>query len=135
MTDRQRLYYTPRGVEIDLDKVEQWASIGMTIENMAALCGIGRRTLYDFREENAQFAHDFDLAIESGKAQGVEAVANKLIELCLEGHPASIQYFLERKGGFQKTENLNQNVTGELAVTQITRRIIKPKPDADGTGD
>lgn len=127
-----RKYYTPRGAEIDLDKVEEWASRGLSIENMAALCGIGRRTLYDLREENAQFAQDFDLAVESGKAQGVEAVANKLMELCLEGHPQSIQYFLERKGGFQKTENLNQSVSGEIAVTQITRRIIKPLPDGTG---
>lgn len=126
-----RKYYTPRGVEIDLDKVEEWASRGLSIENMAALCGIDRRTLFNLREGNSQFSQDFDLAVESGKAQGVEVVANKLMELCLEGHPQSIQYFLERKGGFQKTENLNQNVTGELAVTQITRRIVKA---GDGTG-
>ncbi len=133
MADRQRLYYTPRGVEIDLDKVEQWSSRGLSIENMAALCGIDRRTLYNLREDNSQFSQDFDLAMESGRAQGVEAVANKLLELCLEGHPQSIQYFLERKGGFQKTENINATVNS--TVTQITRRIISPKQDSNGTGD
>ena len=120
-----RKYYTPRGAEIDLDKVEEWASRGLSIENMAALCGIGRRTLYDLREEDAQFAQDFDLAVESGKAQGVEVVANKLMELCLEGHPQSIQYFLERKGGFQKTENLNHTSSdGSMSPKESSAAVL-----------
>lgn len=100
-----RLFYTKRGKEIDLDKVELWASRHLTIENMAALMGMNRATIYELAEENQQFQQNFYAAIESGKAQGVEMVANKLLELCQEGHPQSIYFFLERKGGFAKTDN------------------------------
>lgn len=108
----ERIYYTKRGKPIDLDKVEQWASRHLSIENMAALMGISRTSIYDMIEEDAQFEQDFYDAIESGKAQGVEMVTNKLLELCEEGHPQSIYFFLERKGGFTKTETVKNEHTG-----------------------
>lgn len=112
MADNNRIYSTPRGAKIDLDKVEEWASRGLSIENMAALCGIERSTLYNLKESNPQFGQEFELAVESGKAMAIEAVANKLLELCLEGHPQSIQYFLERKGGFGKVDTVENKHSG-----------------------
>jgi len=105
-------YYTKRGKPIDLNKIEEWASRHLSIENMAALSGISRGSIYEMIEENKQFEQDFYEAIESGKAQSVQMVTNKLLELCEEGHPQSIQYFLERKGGWTKTETIKQEVTG-----------------------
>lgn len=100
--ENTKLFYTKRGKEIDLNKVEMWASRHLTIENMAALMGISKTSLYEMLEENELFGLNFYTAIESGKAQGVEMVTNKLFELCEEGHPQSIYFFLERKGGYSK---------------------------------
>lgn len=126
-------YYTKRGKEIDLNKVEAWASRHLSIENMAALIGISRTALYEFIEESEQFGQDFYSAIESGKAQGVEMVTNKLLELCEEGHPQSIYFFLERKGGFTKTETVKNEITGAngtaLQPPVFNFNPIKPKND------
>lgn len=107
-----RLYYSKRGKEIDLDKVEFWASRHLSIENMAALMGIGRTLIYEMMNENEQFKQDFEAAIESGKAKTVEMATNKLLELVEEGHPQSIQYYLERRGGWTKTETIKNEHTG-----------------------
>lgn len=125
-----RLFYTKRGKEIDLDKVELWASRHLTIENMAALMGMNRATIYELAEENQQFQHNFYAAIESGKAQGVEMVTNKLLELCEEGHPQSIYFFLERKGGFNKVDTVENKHSGSVDVNTITRRVIDPKDES-----
>lgn len=118
MTDKiddenTRLFYTKRGKEIDLDKVELWASRHLSIENMAALMGMNRATLYELMEENRQFQQNFYDAIESGKAQAAQIVTNKLLELCEEGHPQSIYFYLERKGGWIKTETIKNELTGK----------------------
>lgn len=118
MTDKiddenTRLFYTKRGKEIDLDKVELWASRHLSIENMAALMGMNRATLYELMEENQQFQQNFYDAIESGKAQAAQIVTNKLLELCEEGHPQSIYFYLERKGGWIKTETIKNELTGK----------------------
>jgi hypothetical protein len=111
--ENTKLFYTKRGKKIDLNKVVLWASRHLTIENMAALIGISKTSLYETIEENEQFGLNFYAAIESGKAQGVEMVTNKLLELCEEGHPQSIYFFLERKGGFNKVDTVKNEITGK----------------------
>ena len=128
------VYYTKRGKPIDLNKVELWASRHLSIENMSALMGMSRTGLYETLEENEQFAHDFYSAIESGKAKGVEMVTNKLLELCEEGHPQSIYFFLERKGGFTKTETIKNEHTGKdgesLAAPIFNIAGVAPKNES-----
>ena len=105
-------YYTKRGKPINLNMVEYWASRHLSIENMAALLKMNRATLYELMEDDQQFQQDFYEAIESGKAQAARTVTNKLLELCEEGHPQSIYFYLERKGGWTKTETVKNEHTG-----------------------
>jgi hypothetical protein len=131
--ENTRLFYTKRGKEIDLDKVEMWASRHLSIENMAALMGIGRTSLYETIEENEQFGQKFYDAIESGKAQTLEMATNKLLELVEEGHPQSINFYLERRGGWHKTETIKNEHTGKdgtaLQPPVFNFQPVKPKDD------
>lgn len=137
MTDKiddenTRLFFTKRGKEIDLDKVEMWASRHLSIENMAALIGISRGSIYEMFEENKQFEQNFYAAIESGKAQGVEMVTNKLLELCEEGHPQSIYFFLERKGGYSKPEPTKQEEPKtETQKQEIQITVVDARKNAE----
>jgi predicted DNA-binding protein YlxM (UPF0122 family) len=106
-------YHTKRGKPINLNMVEYWASRHLSIENMAALLKISRGSIYELIDENKQFEQDFYDAIESGKAQAAQIVTNKLLELCEEGHPQSIYFYLERKGGWTKTETVKNEHTGK----------------------
>lgn len=106
-------YHTKRGKPINLNMVEYWASRHLSIENMAALLKISRGSIYELIDENKQFEQDFYDAIESGKAQAAQIVTNKLLELCEEGHPQSIYFYLERKGGWIKTETIKNELTGK----------------------
>lgn len=110
-------YHTKRGKPINLNMVEYWASRHLSIENMAALLKMNRATLYELMEEDQQFQQDFYEAIESGKAQAAQIVTNKLLELCEEGHPQSIYFYLERKGGWTKTETVKNEHTGKDGAT------------------
>lgn len=131
--ENTRLFYTKRGKEIDLNKVELWASRHLSIENMAALMGMNRATLYELIEENQQFQQNFYAAIESGKAKVLEMATNKLLELVEEGHPQSINFYLERRGGWHKTETVKNEHTGKdgtaLQAPVFSFQPVKPKDD------
>lgn len=127
MTDKiddenTRLFYTKRGKVIDLDKVEMWASRHLSIENMAALMGISRGSIYEMFEENKQFEQKFYEAIESGKAKVLEMATNKLLELVEDGHPQSINFYLERRGGWTKTETIK--TVADEPISKVTIEII-----------
>mgnify|MGYP003441163203 FL=1 len=127
MTDKiddenTRLFYTKRGKVIDLDKVEVWASRHLSIENMAALSGISRGSIYEMLEENKQFGQNFYAAIESGKAKVLEMATNKLLELVEDGHPQSINFYLERRGGWTKTETIK--TVADEPISKVTIEVI-----------
>ena len=127
MTDKiddenTRLFYTKRGKEIDLDKIELWASRHLSIENMAALSGISRGSIYEMLEENKQFGQNFYAAIESGKAKVLEMATNKLLELVEDGHPQSINFYLERRGGWTKTETIK--TVADEPISKVTIEVI-----------
>ena len=127
MTDKiddenTRLFYTKRGKEIDLDKIELWASRHLSIENMASLMGMNRATLYEMIEDNQQFQQNFYAAIESGKAKVLEMATNKLLELVEEGHPQSINFYLERRGGWTKTETIK--TVADEPISKVTIEVI-----------
>ena len=127
-------YHTKRGKPINLNMVEYWASRHLSIENMAALLKISRGSIYELIDENKQFEQDFYEAIESGKAQAAQIVTNKLLELCEEGHPQSIYFYLERKGGWTKTETVKNEHTGAngtaLQPPVFNFNPVKPKDES-----
>lgn len=128
--ENTRLFYTKRGKEINLDKITLWASRHLSIENMAALMGMNRATLYELIEENQQFQQNFYAAIESGKAQTLEMATNKLLDLVEEGHPQSIQYYLERKGGWNK-EPVKEELKTETQKQEIQITVVDARKNAD----
>ena len=120
--ENTRLFYTKRGKVIDLGKVEVWASRHLSIENMAALSGISRGSIYEMLEENKQFEQNFYAAIESGKAKVLEMATNKLLELVEDGHPQSINFYLERRGGWTKTETIK--TVADEPISKVTIEVI-----------
>ena len=56
------------------------------------------------------------------KAQTLEMATNKLLELVEEGHPQSINFYLERRGGWTKTETIK--TVADEPISKVTIEII-----------
>lgn len=80
-------------LEIDLARVTELASRGLTHEQIAAALGISRSTLQARKAEGGQFA----LAIEKGQALGIEEVSNALFQNAIGGNVTAQIFFLKAR--------------------------------------
>jgi hypothetical protein len=97
-----------RKIKLDLDKVEQLASRGLTNDAIAASFGVNRSTLYARKRENEQF----EQALSRGRAKGTVSVADALWELIFRQNEdggyaeppqvrlKAVQFWLERRAGW-----------------------------------
>ncbi len=96
---------TPK-IVLDLKKVEQVASRGLSNEQTALALGISPRTLYNRKRDSAEFAE----AMKKGKAKGIDKVASALMKKIMGGDTTAMIFFLKTQGGWKETTR--QEVTG-----------------------
>jgi IS30 family transposase len=83
-----------RKAQIDPQKVEQFASRGLSTTQIAHNLGVGRSTLYDHMRENSAISD----AIDRGRAKGIAAVANALFEAAVtRGNYQAQQFYLRNR--------------------------------------
>ena len=81
-------------VQIQAARVEELASHGLSMKQIALCLGIGRSTLYRKKGEN----RDIRDAIERGRAKGLSAVANALFEAATtKGNYQAQQFYLRNR--------------------------------------
>ena len=90
-------------IPIDLAKVEQLASQGLTQEQIAASLGICVRTLQKRKNENAEVAE----AVKRGQAKGIAFVTNKLMQAVKNGNITAMIFYLKTKGGWSEKQLLD----------------------------
>lgn len=95
-------------IEIDLEKVEEFASQGMTQQQIADALGISERTLRNRKTESADFAD----AIKRGQAKGIVIVTNKLMGKALSGDTTAMIFYLKARAGWKETQKLQTEVQG-----------------------
>ena len=85
--------------EEDIKKLETMAGLGMTMQNMAAVLGISKRTLERRVSEEDQI---FD-ALEKGRAKATHAVAAHAFELATNGkNVAMTMFWLKCRAGWSE---------------------------------
>ena len=89
-------------IEIDLARVTELASRGLSHEQIAAALGISRTTLQARKRECEQFAQ----AIEKGQAMGIEAVANALFDNAESGNVTAQIFFLKARAGWREKQEV-----------------------------
>tara|TARA_R100001163_G_C5013062_1_gene158314 strand:- start:382 stop:870 length:489 start_codon:yes stop_codon:yes gene_type:complete len=97
-------------------KAEDYASQGLTSEQIALALGIGESTLYDKQNEFKEFGE----AIKRGRGTGIQRVTNKLYEKALEGDNTAMIFYLKNRAGWQdKIEK--ETVIEQRQIIDLTR--------------
>ena len=114
-------------IEIDLQKVEHYASLGLTQQQIADALGISRTTLYSRIKESEQF----EQAIKKGQAKGIAFVAARLLEKVKERDTASIIFFLKTRGGWTEKQQFEVQTTEKVpeGLTEVFAKLNKGKPN------
>lgn len=94
-------------IEIDLDRVAKLAGRGLTQAEIATSLGISERTLRSRKVESAEFA----AAIEKGKVDAAETIANRLFTLAEKGNLGAIIWYEKTRRGL--SEKVLQEITGK----------------------
>tara|TARA_B100000780_G_scaffold29185_1_gene18489 strand:- start:435 stop:758 length:324 start_codon:yes stop_codon:yes gene_type:complete len=102
--------------EIDLLRVAELSSLGLTEQQIAECLGISLSTL------NRRKVTDetFDTALRKGKAKAIVTVSNALMRECEKGSLRAIIFYLKCRAGWREEEPEIQ----EIPPIQIS--VIKP---------
>lgn len=106
-------------IEIDIKTVEQLASRGLTLEQIASSMGFSVRTLSDRKAQSAELAE----AIKRGRDKGVTIIANKLFEAASGGNTAAMIFFLKTQGGWKEAQKIEVEAKVET-VEQLTNEQL-----------
>lgn len=94
-------------IQLDLQKVEQYAQTGAKEAEIAKALGCSIRTIQNRKKDN----QDFMDAFSRGRAKACIFVGGKLMELIKAGNVAAIIFFLKCQGGWKET--VKQEITGQ----------------------
>ena len=102
--------------EIDLLRVAELSSLGLTEQQIAECLGISLSTL------NRRKVTDetFDTALRKGKAKAIVTVSNALMRECEKGSLRAIIFYLKCRAGWREEEPEIQ----EIPPIQIS--VVKP---------
>lgn len=87
-------------MQLDLDKIEAFASRGLTREQVAHNLGVSAKTLQRRTKERA----DVEEAYQRGKAKGIAKIANALFEKASQGNVTAQIFYLKCHGWKEASE-------------------------------
>ncbi len=93
--------------EVDIKKVEELASKGLTREQVALSLGVTARTLRRKKKVNP----DIEEAYQKGRAKGIGIIANALFEKAVKGNTTAQIFFLKCNGWKESSEVEVKNTT------------------------
>ena len=89
-------------------QAEKLAAQGLTIDQIANVLGMGKRTLYEKKAEYPQFSH----AIEAGRSKGIATITNALFKKANEGDVAAQKYYLNNRDNRNWKDKVTTEHTG-----------------------
>lgn len=94
-------------IPIDLKKVEEYAQVCDSDEQIALALGISYATLRRRKADSEQF----EQAIKRGKAKANVFVGGKLMQKIKAGDTASIIFYMKTRCGWKETQKIEADVT------------------------
>jgi transcriptional regulator with XRE-family HTH domain len=99
--------------EIDLDKVEELASLGLSEQQIADSLGISRSTLSRRKKDN----ETFDTALRKGKAKAIVKVSSALMQEVEKGSIRAITFYLKSRAGWREEEPEEREIPPMIVKT------------------
>ncbi len=113
---------------LDLEKIEDLAAKGLTLEQIAAALSIDVRTLYNHRKKFRKVGE----AINRGAANGIAMIANKLFEAAKNGNVTAQIFYLKGRAGWRDqgpvveiNNHQNVNVAPDPATLVADANLIR----------
>lgn len=94
-------------IPIDLKKVEEYAQVCNSEEEIARALGVSYSTLQRRKKD----CEEFEEAIKRGKAKANIFVGGKLMQKIKDGDTASIIFYLKSRCGWKETQRLEGDLT------------------------
>ena len=109
-----------------IEKVEGYAALGLTKEQIASCLGISYQTL----NEKTKYYPEFADAIKAGLDKGIARMANLLIKHAESGSVPSVIFFLKARAKWsdQNIEEVEKAIKTELnAVREMVQKCLQEK--------
>lgn len=107
-------------LDLDPDAVEELASHGLSLEEIARALGINPSTL----QKKKRMLKQIEDAIERGRAKGLTIVANQLFDQCMKGNTRAIVFYLQTRAGWSPKQEIKAEVN---ATSTVNANVIIPE--------
>ena len=107
-------------LQIDLEKLEMYAAMGLTREQVAHNLGISAKTMQRRAKDNAAVEE----AYLRGKSKGVGIIANALFKKAKEGN-VTAQIFFLKCNGWKEASTVEVNNVNPQPVQLIIKNDLK----------
>ena len=117
-----------RKTVIDLEKIESFAALGLTREQVAHNLGFTSRTWQNYNKDGT-----LEEAYQKGKSKGISVIANALYKKAREGNTTAMIFFLKCNGWKEESSvdlHVKENTQGlqEMTHEEIRAEIAKYEP-------
>lgn len=101
-------------IELDLEKVEEYAGLGLTREEIALSLGISYSTL----NRRIKESEDVDAAMKRGRAKANIKVGNSLMKAIEGGNVTAIIFYLKARAGWTEKQQIEAEIKSQENVPE-----------------
>lgn len=115
----------PRKTEIDLEKIESFAALGLTREQVAHNLGFTSRTWQRYNTDGT-----LEEAYQKGKSKGISVIANALYQKAKQGNTTAQIFFLKCNGwkeenGLDLKVDVKQKSLKDMSDDELKAELAK----------
>ena len=104
------------------EEAKTLAGQGLTMEQIAAVIGMGVRTIYEKQADYPQFSQ----AIEAGRAQGIATITNALFDNARSGDTNAQKYYLNNRDNANWKDRSTAQIDHTTGGDKINNFVIQP---------
>lgn len=101
-------------IELDLEKVEEYAGLGLTREEIALSLGVSYSTL----NRRVKESEEVDAAMKRGRAKANIKVGNALMKAIEGGNVTAIIFYLKARAGWTEKQQIEAEIKSQKNVPE-----------------